>query len=61
MKILKSLAPYFYFFMVIFVVFHNTDYHIERMIEVPYVLYILLAALGFMVLQSVIKDATAAD
>ena len=56
MKILKVLLPYLYVLMVVFVVFHNTGYKVERMIETPYILYLLMAILGFMVIQSIMKQ-----
>jgi len=56
MKILKVILPYLYVLMVVFVVFHNTGYQIERMIETPYIRYILMAILGFMVIRSIIKQ-----
>jgi len=61
MKFLKSVSPYLYVMMVVFVVFHNTGYQLKRMIEVPYVLYLLLALLGFMVIKSIIKESTTTD
>lgn len=61
MKFLKIASPYLYVSMVVFVVFHNTDYQIERMIQVPYVLYIVLALVSFFVIRSVIQHSTDTD
>ncbi|NBB21660.1 hypothetical protein GVN20_20005 [Runella sp. CRIBMP] len=61
MKFLKIASPYLYVSMVVFVVFHNTGYQIERMIQVPYVLYIVLALVSFFVIRSVIQHSTDTD
>jgi hypothetical protein len=61
MKFLKTVSPYLYVLMVVFVVFHNTDYQIERMIQVPYVLYIVLALVSFFVIRSIIQQSANAD
>ncbi len=61
MKFLKTVSPYLYVLMVVFVVFHNTDYQIERMIQVPYVLYIVLALVSFFVIRSVIQQSAKSD
>ncbi|WP_169704535.1 hypothetical protein [Runella slithyformis] len=47
--------------MVSFVVFHNTGYQIERMIQIPYVLYIILALVSFFVIRSVIQQSAKSD
>ena len=59
MKLLKTLFPYMYFVMVTFVVFHNTGYNASRMLDVPYILYILLAALCFIVIRMIINESAA--
>jgi hypothetical protein len=61
MKFLKIVSPYLYVLMVVFVVFHNTGYQIKRMIQVPYVLYIVLALVSFFVIRSVIQQSTPTD
>ena len=61
MKFLKITLPYLYVLMVLFVVFHNTGYRIERMIEVPYVLYLVLVSVSFFVIRSVIQQSATTD
>lgn len=61
MNFLKTTSPYLYVLMVVFVVFHNTGYQIERMIQVPYVLYIILALVSFFVIRSIIQHSAKAD
>jgi uncharacterized membrane protein YqjE len=61
MRFLKNLSPYLYALMVLFVVFHNTNYQPERMLQLPYLLYVLLAVLGFWVIRSVVKEALTSE
>ncbi|AEI46693.1 hypothetical protein Runsl_0238 [Runella slithyformis DSM 19594] len=61
MTFLKTISPYLYVMMVSFVVFHNTGYQIERMIQIPYVLYIILALVSFFVIRSVIQQSAKSD
>ncbi len=61
MKFLKIALPYLYVLMVLFVVFHNTGYRIERMIQVPYVLYLVLVSVSFFVIRSVIQQSATTD
>lgn len=61
MKFLKAAAPYLYVIMVSFVVFHNTGYQIERMIQTPYALYIILALVSFFVIRSIIQQSAKSD
>lgn len=61
MKFLKIVLPYLYVLMVLFVVFHNTGYRIERMIQVPYVLYLVLVSVSFFVIRSVIQQSATTD
>lgn len=58
MKILQSIAPFLYLIMVLFVVFHNTGYQLSRMLETPYILYVLLSLVSFFVIRSVIKQSS---
>lgn len=61
MNFLKIASPYLYVLMVVFVVFHNTGYQIERMIQVPYLLYIVLALVSFLVIRSIIQQSAKSD
>jgi hypothetical protein len=61
MKFIRNLSPYLYALMVLFVVFHNANYQIERMLQAPYSLYVLLAGLGFWVIRSIVKQASVSD
>mgnify|MGYP001810298796 CR=1 FL=1 len=61
MNFLKIASPYLYVLMVVFVVFHNTGYQIERMIQVPYLLYIVLALVSFSVIRSIIQQSAKSD
>lgn len=61
MNFLKIASPYLYVLMVVFVVFHNTGYQIERMVQVPYVLYIILALVSFFVIRSIIQQSAKTD
>ncbi|MFN4145915.1 MAG: hypothetical protein ACK4GN_08845 [Runella sp.] len=56
-KISNSLA-WLYLIMVLFVVFHNTKYNLEMMFQPPYILYVILAGLGFMVIRHIASDST---
>ncbi len=61
MKIIKIISPFLYLFMVLFVVFHNTGYQISRMLEIPFLLYVLLALVSFFVIRSVIKQTSVSN
>lgn len=61
MTFLKVTSPYLYVIMVSFVVFHNTGYQIERMIQLPYALYIILAFVSFFVIRSIIQQSAKSD
>jgi lipoprotein signal peptidase len=58
MKILQSIAPFLYLTMVLFVVFHNTGYQLSRMLDTPYILYVLLTLVSTFVIRSVIKQSS---
>lgn len=57
MKKLARVGAVLYIVMVFFVVFHNTGYQWERLLEAKFITPLMLAIVSFIVIMQVIKEA----
>ena len=55
-KTLNFIMPYLYLVPFFLVVLHQTDYQPMRLLTFPYVIYVVLAGLGFTFLRGVLKQ-----
>jgi len=55
-KLLRLSAPLLYLALVLFVIFDRAHYDIMRVIQPPFLVYLVMAAVSFIVLRNVIKE-----
>ncbi|TDB63997.1 hypothetical protein [Arundinibacter roseus] len=56
-KIINFIVPYLYLIPFFVVILHQTDYQPMRMLTPPFIIYIVLAGVGFTVIRLVVKQA----
>lgn len=60
-KLMRLMAPLLYLALVLFVIFDRADYDLSRVVRPPFLVYVLMAAVSYIVLRKVVNEENSSD